>query len=81
MKGIKGFTAYRINESRNVRGEVFWQDESYDHWVRDEEEMIRIIQYIENNPVTARLCSQPEDWPWSSARFRKEWRPGDPLAK
>jgi putative transposase len=23
---------------------------------------------VERNPVRARLCARPEDWPWSSAR-------------
>ena len=54
MKGIKGYTAYRINELLGTGGEIFWQDESYDHWARDEDELMRIIQYIENNPVSRR---------------------------
>ena len=35
--------------------------------------MFRVIEYIENDPVVARLCQRPDDWPWSSARFRKNW--------
>lgn len=60
---------------------TLWQDESYDHWARDEEEMVRIIQYIENNPVQAGLCRRPEDWPWSSAfcRERLGWNQGEPF--
>ncbi len=27
---------------------------------------MRIIHYIENNPVKAQLCPRAEDWPWSS---------------
>ncbi len=77
-QGIKGFTAHEINGLQKARGRVFWQDESYDHWARDEEEVLRIIAYIENNPVAAKLCQRPEDWPWSSARFRKDWPAGQP---
>ncbi len=80
-QAIKGNTAFQINGLHNQRGRVFWQDESYDHWARDEEEMFRIIHYIENNPVAASLCQRPEDWPHSSARFRKHWRPGDAYKK
>jgi len=76
-KGIKGYTAREINVLQDAPWRIFWQDESYDHWVRDEEEMQRIIQYIENNPVAAGLCQRPEEWPRSSARFRIDWRPGD----
>jgi hypothetical protein len=28
------------------------------------------LRYIENNPVKARLCANPSDWPYSSAWFR-----------
>ena len=55
-QGLKGFTAYEINSIQDARGRILWQDESYDHWARDEAEMLRIIEYIENNPVAARLC-------------------------
>jgi putative transposase len=57
-QGIKGFTAHQINALQQARGRVFWQDESYDHWVRNEEEFWRIVEYIENNPVKAGLCEQ-----------------------
>jgi hypothetical protein len=75
---IKGYTAHEINGLQEARGRVFWQDESYDHWARDEAEMFRIIHYIENNPVAARLCRSPEEWPWSSARLRSDWTRGGP---
>ncbi|MBI3821894.1 MAG: transposase [Planctomycetes bacterium] len=75
-KGIKGFTAREINKRQQRIGRVFWQDESYDHWARDDAEVMRIIAYIENNPVAAGLCAKPEDWPWSSARFRRFWEVG-----
>jgi type I restriction enzyme R subunit len=76
MQGIKGFTAHEINGLQGARGRVFWQDESFDHWVRDEEELARVVQYIEYNPVAAGLCVRAETWPWSSARFRPGWPVG-----
>jgi REP element-mobilizing transposase RayT len=79
MQGIKGATARRINLLQGQQGRVFWQDESYDHWVRDEEELARVINYVETNPVAAGLCGRPEDWPWSSARMRADWPVGEPL--
>jgi len=75
-QGIKGFTAHKITGLQKKRGRFFWQDESYDHWARDEDELLRIIAYIENNPEVAGLCQKPEDWPWSSARYRKTWLRG-----
>ncbi len=74
---LKGYTAYRINRLHDACGREFWQDESYDHWSRDEDEMFRIIDYIEKNPVAAGLCRSSEDWPWSSGRFRRSWPPGE----
>jgi len=34
--------------------------------------MLRIIEYIEQNPVKANLVNCPEEWRWSSARLRAE---------
>lgn len=78
MQGLEGFTSRQINRADNRIGRLFWQDESYDHWARDEDELLRIIHYVEDNPVKAGLCSGPETWPWSSARFRDGWTPGRP---
>jgi putative transposase len=74
-QGIKGYTAHKINALDCQRGRTVWQDESFDHWVRDDDELMRIVHYIENNPVAAGLC-QPADWPWSSARYRAVWPAG-----
>jgi REP element-mobilizing transposase RayT len=65
---LKGFTARRANQLLGRGGQPFWQDESYDHLVRTDEELNRIIRYIEWNPVSAGLAAAPEHWPWSSAR-------------
>lgn len=64
---IKGATARRANLVLSRTGQRFWQDESFDHWVRNPAEQQKIKGYIENNPVTAGFVSRPEDWPWSSA--------------
>jgi putative transposase len=66
-KSIKGFTARKCNEILGRTGERFWQDESYDHWVRSDRELQKIIAYIERNPVGVGLVDSIEDWPWSSA--------------
>ena len=64
---LKGFTGYRANQLLGRRGVPFWQDESYDHLVRDEEGFRRVQRYIECNPVTAGLVTLPQEFPWSSA--------------
>lgn len=67
LQSLKGFTAREANRVLGRTGETFWQAESYDHWVRDEAELGRIIKYIEDNPVRAGLVSRATDHPWSSA--------------
>jgi REP element-mobilizing transposase RayT len=64
---LKGGTARQANAILGRTGEPFWQDESFDHWVRSERELGRITAYIEENPVSAGLVEAAEDWPWSSA--------------
>ena len=66
-KSIKGYTARECNKLLSRTGETFWQDESFDHAVRNENEFWRIKTYIERNPVKARLVTRPHEWPWSSA--------------
>jgi putative transposase len=67
MRWLKGSTARRANQLLGRTGQRFWQDESFDHWVRHNTELDRIVQYIEENPVTAGLAPSAELWPWSSA--------------
>jgi REP element-mobilizing transposase RayT len=68
---LKGYTARCANQYLARTGQAFWQDESFDHWVRNSAELERIIHYIENNPVTAGLVNHAEDWAWSSAAKSK----------
>jgi putative transposase len=77
---LKGGTAFVINRMQGQRGRTLWQGESYDHWVRDEHELLRIIHYIENNPVRAGLCAEPSEWVWSSTGLRDHWRIGEPYS-
>ena len=67
LKSWKGFTAREINRKLKLTGKTLWQTESYDHLIRDEEDLQRSCAYTVNNPVVARLCKRPEDWKWSSA--------------
>ena len=71
MKSVKSFSSRQCNILRGSAG-TFWQEESYDHWTRDADELERILIYIENNPVQARLTATPEEWLFSSAKLRKE---------
>jgi REP element-mobilizing transposase RayT len=67
VRSWKLFTAVRANRILNRTGRAFWQPESFDHWIRNDEECGRCCRYVHNNPVKAQLCKAPEEWPWSSA--------------
>ena len=67
LRSRKRHTARQANLILGRTGETFWQPESYDHWIRNDEEKARIRRYIRMNPVKAGLCKAPEDWKWSSA--------------
>jgi REP element-mobilizing transposase RayT len=67
LRGVKGCTAREANKVLGLTGERFWQQESYDHWIRDEKEFEKIVRYIESNPVKAGLAGRPEEFRWSSA--------------
>jgi REP element-mobilizing transposase RayT len=67
-QSLKRATAREGNRLLGTTGQPFWQDESYDRWVRNAEEFERIARYIEMNPVSAGLCASPEDFRWSSGR-------------
>ncbi len=61
MKGIKGTTARRLNQSRRRHGTV-WQDESFDRIVRDEKEFKEKLGYMYLNPVKAGLTDDPDNY-------------------
>jgi putative DNA methylase len=69
MHSLKSYTANKINRFLQRAGQL-WQHESYDHWVRDEEELERIILYVAWNPVKANLVTKPYEWYFSSAHDR-----------
>ena len=68
MRWLKRTTARRSNQLLGRRGVAFWQDESYDHWIRTTAEFEKIVAYMEWNPVAAGLVEQTEQWPWSSGK-------------
>ena len=71
MHSLKSYTANEANKLLNRSGQ-FWQPESFDRWIRNADHFAKAINYIENNPVKARLCERPEDWPFSSAWLRNK---------
>ncbi len=61
MYDHKHFTAIEANKILKRKGH-FWQDEHYDHYIRNEKEFYNILNYIYMNPVKANLVETPEKW-------------------
>jgi REP element-mobilizing transposase RayT len=71
LHSLKSFTAHKANKILCREGQ-FWIEDYYDRYIRSEDHFERTVKYIENNPVKAGLCSRPEDWPYSSAWFKRQ---------
>jgi putative transposase len=68
MQSLKRYTARECNHFFGRQG-AFWQAESYDHVVRNEAEWHRIMRYVLNNPVKARLVSEWQEWPYTYCAY------------
>jgi len=66
LRSWKGFTSRMANLLLGRTGRQFWQKESFDHLVRDDDDLYRCCHYTTMNPVNAALCTRPEEWKWSS---------------
>ena len=66
MHSLKSFTS---NELGKLHPEVrpIWQEESFDRFIRSDEHYSHVLRYIHENPVKAKICRNPSDYPWSSA--------------
>ena len=50
IRGFKTFSARRINDARDTKGQPVWQRGFYDHIIRQEEDVENIRAYIQQNP-------------------------------
>jgi len=71
MRIIKGGIARSVNVALNRRGAV-WQDGFRDDAPKTVDELHAYINYIEQNPVRARLVGSADAYPFSSADGRCE---------
>jgi len=57
----------RPEGSRARRREAsVWQRRFWEHWIRDEEDLRRHLDYVHYNPVKHGYVRNPEDWQWTS---------------
>ena len=71
LHSLKSFTANEIKKLHPETGTV-WQAEYFDRFMRSEKHYWHELNYIEANPVAAKLCEKKEDFRWSSARFTQD---------
>ena len=62
VKGIKSVTARKINRHRGRKGGSVWQDEYYDHVIRDVDDFAAELNYLLQNPIKQGLAQLPRDW-------------------
>ena len=51
---------------------IVWQDGYFDHRLRNDDEFAEKCHYIRMNPVRAKLCTAPADWPWVLEPWKTE---------
>jgi len=66
MQFIKGRSSHQIHKARNQKMEI-WQVGFHDWTIRDWNDWQTKVEYINSNPVRAKLVQRAEDWPYSSA--------------
>lgn len=74
FRNLKRYTARKCNEILGRSG-AFWQAESYDHVIRDEQELESVISYTLNNPVKAGFVDVWQEWDYSYCKpeFRERF--------
>jgi REP element-mobilizing transposase RayT len=60
---LKSWLAHKINELCGRRGPL-WQDETYDHIIRNQADYQETAAYILDNAPRKGLVEQATDWPW-----------------
>jgi len=68
IKRIKGNFTRFYNLYANY-SEPIWQKSFYDHGIRHNQELIRIINYIHNNPVRKGMVTEQTRYEFSSSTF------------
>jgi len=65
MRQLNGVYAQSFNDTHDRFGHVFGS-RYRSILVEDETYLVELCRYVVLNPVRARACSTPADWPWSS---------------
>lgn len=63
VSAFKRYTTKVIHDRYNIK--PLWQRNFYDHIIRRDESLLKIAQYILNNPVRKGMVSNWENYPYS----------------
>jgi putative transposase len=66
LHSLKSYSAHKANEMLSRSGK-FWFREYHDRYVRDAAHFAAAGEYVENNPVKAKLVPRKGLWRWSRA--------------
>ena len=62
---IKGFSSNKCKKILNIKNKHFWAQESYDHLIRNDNELEYYIKYVINNPVNANIVSKWDEYKYT----------------
>jgi hypothetical protein len=67
LQKLNGWYAQAFNRRHGFSGHLF-QGRFHSAPVESDSHLLELARYVPLNPVRARLCDDPADWPWSSYR-------------
>jgi REP element-mobilizing transposase RayT len=71
VKTLKQFTGRRIKQRIGTEDSV-WQEQYYDHLIRKDESLSKIIEYCWYNPVRAGIVDSPKEYPYWKSKYDLE---------
>ena len=71
IQSLKRYTARQINAHLARNGSV-WQENYYEHGIRHDESLNKLVRYCYGNPVRKGLVEHPKDYPYWRCKFEME---------
>lgn len=64
IRALKSFSSRHINKMHGTPGRAIWQRNYWEHVIRNEADLLRITEYIQNNPAQWALDQLNPAHPW-----------------
>ena len=71
IQSLKRYTARQINKHLARSGSL-WQENYYEHGIRRDESLNKIVRYCYENPVRKGLVEHAKDYPYWRCKFEME---------